>query len=260
MENLVTPDLPGAAAKARPCPSGICVPPLIADRVAHLVDAAGGELESVLYYEHPLTVHGVVVVARDRVESYPDLLARAQRALAVVPALHCLRSRDLFLLALPGSSSPPHIDDQPHLAYCVKRRSVLLHGRDCRPEVPLPAEPRLFLLEHLRGCRHYFRAYYLRRLLGEAHRELVREALQEAGRLMSTALMGERGGWQTGLAEVPERFLLWYRSPAAAEVVGGLQALARRLSGPAAVLGKADAWEAARLFERLLDLLAEEGA
>jgi hypothetical protein len=194
------------------------------------------------------------------VESYPDLLARVYRALPAVPAIHCLRSRDLFLLALPGPSSPPFLNDQPHLAYCVKYRSVLLQGRDCRPEVPLPAEPRLFLQEHLRGCRHYFRVHYLQRLLEKAHRELVREILAEARRLMSTALMGEGGGWQIDLAEVPRRFSIWHGTAGATEVVAGLETFARRLSDPTAALQKADAWEVTRLFERLLDLLVEEGA
>jgi hypothetical protein len=200
------------------------------------------------------------VVARDRVESYPDLLARIYRTLFTVQAIHCLRRRELFFLALPGCSAPPHLDDQPHLAYCVKYRSALLHGRDCRPEVPLPAQPRLFLQEHLRGCRHYFRVHYLQRLLEKAHRELVSETLEEACRLMSTALMGERGGWQIDLAEVPQRFSIWHGTAEAAEVVGGLEAFARRLSDPTADLQKADACEVTRLFERLLDLLLKVGA
>ena len=239
---------------------GIAVPSHIAESALRLVDGAREDLESVVYYEHPLTIHGVVAVTRDRVESYPDLLARIHRTLLTVPAIHCVRWRDLFVLALPGFSAPPYFDDQPHLAYCVKYRSALLHGRDCRPEVPLPAQPRLFLQEHLRGCRHYFRIHYLRRLLEKEYRELVSEILEEARRLMSTALMGERGGWQIDLAEVPQRFSVWHGTAEAADVVGGLEAFARRLSGPTAALQKADACEVIWLFERLLDLLMKGGA
>ena len=237
----------------------ISVPSHIARSALSLVGQARGDLESLVYYEHPLTAHGVVVVARNRVESYPDLLARIYRALPTVAAIHCLRWRELFVLALPGSSSPPYLDDQPHLAYCVKYRSALLHGRDCRPEVPLPAQPRLFLQEHIRGCRHYFRIHYLQRLLQKAYRELVGEILEEARRLMSTALMGDRGGWQIDLKEVPQRFLIWHGTAEAAGIIGGLEAFARRLSDPAAALQKEDAFAATRLFERLLDLLVKGG-
>jgi hypothetical protein len=256
----VTSDLIGHSWKDRPLTSGISVPSPLAESALRLLGAAGRDLESLVYYQHPLTIDGVVAVARDGVESYPDLLAQVYRALPFVPAIHCLRWRDLFLLALPGPSSPPFLNDQPHLAYCVKYRSALLHGRDCRPEVPLPAEPRLFLEEHLRGCRHYFRGHYLQRLLEKAHRELVREVLEEARRLMSTALMGERGGWQIDLVEVPRRFATWQGTAQAAEVVAVLETFARRLSDRTVSLQRADAWEAARLFERLLDLLAEPGA
>ncbi len=258
-EKIVTSNLFGYSTKDRPLASGIAVPSDLAEGARRLVDGARGDLESLLYYEHPLTVHGVIVVARDRVGSYPDLLARIYRTLLAVPAIHCLRWRDLFVLALPCSSAPPFLDDQPHLAYCVKYRSALLHGRDCRPEVPLPAQPRLFLQEHLRGCRHYFRAHYLQRLLKAAYRELVREILEEARRLMSTALMGDRGGWQIDLAEVPQRFLTWHGTAEAAKVLGGLEGFARRLSDPTAALQKEDACEVTWLFERLLDLLGKGG-
>lgn len=243
----------------RPPASDIAVPSHVAESASRLVDGARGDLLSLVYYEHPLTVHGVVVVARDGVESYPDLLARVHRTLLAVPAIHCLRWRDLFFLALPGSSAPPYLDDQPHLAYCVKYRSALLQGRDCRPEVPLPVQPRLFLQEHLRGCRHYFRVHYLKRLQEKAYREVVGEVLEEARRLMSTALMGEGGGWQIDLADVPRRFSLWHGTAEAAEVVGRLEIFARRLHDPTATLQKSDAFAVTWLFERLLDLLRKGG-
>ena len=255
----MTSNLLGHSTKDRPLASAIAVPSHIARSALSLVGRAREDLESLVYYEHPLTAHGVVVVARNRVESYPDLLARIYRALSAVAAIHCLRWRDLFFLALPGTSSPPYLDDQPHLAYCVKYRSVLLHGRDCRPEVPLPAQPRLFLLEHLRGCRHYFRIHYLQRLVQKGYRELVVEILEEARRLMSTALMGDRGGWQIDLKEVPQRFLIWHGTADAAEIIAGLEAFARRLNDPTAALQKEDAFVATRLFERLLDLLVKGG-
>lgn len=239
--------------------SEIAVPPYLTEGAQRLVDRTKGDLESLVYYEHPLTVRGIVVVARDRVGAYSDLLAWTYRTLLAVPAIHCLRWRNLFFLALPGTSGPPNLDDQPHLAYCVKYRSALLYGRDCRSEVPLPAQPRLFLREHLRGCRHYFRPHYLQLLLKEAYRELVREIIEQASRLMSTALMGDRGGWQIDLTEAPRRFLTWYSTVEATEIVGGLEGFARRLSDPTTALQKKDAYEVTWLFERLVDLLSRDG-
>lgn len=254
------PNISVQDTKDRPMASGIAVPAHITESALRLVDRAGGDLESLVYYEHPLMIPGIVVVARDRVESYPDFLARVYRTLVAIPIIHCLRRRNLFLLALPGRSAPPYLDDQPHLAHCVKYRSALLQGWDCRPDVPLPARPGLFLREHLRGCRHFFRVHYLKRLLEKTYRELVVETLEEARRLMSTALMGDRGGWQIDLAKVPQRFVVWHGTAEAAEVTGKLWAFAQRLSDPTAAFQKEDACEVVRLFERLQDLLGRGGA
>jgi hypothetical protein len=230
----------------------IAVPAPIPERVARIAQSLGENLESVVYYEHPLSVRGVVVVLGEATAPYLDSVARVQGMLSPV-RLHCLRARELFQLALPGFSAPPSLDDQPHLAHCVKYRSVLLHGRDCRPEVPLPARPDLFLGAHLRGCRHYMRVHNLKQLLNREHRRLVGEIAEETRRLLSTALV-DGGGWQVALADVTERFAA-ERPGEAASVAQHIAALQGRLPADPEADPREEAWEAAWLFERLLVLL-----
>lgn len=256
LQPSVPPSANGPAAR----PSGITVPAAIAEKVGRLVETASDDLESVLYYEHPLTACGLVVVVSDRAAPHVDVLGRIYRVLlAQALRIHCCRRRDLFQLALPGSSNPPAVDDQPHLAHCAKYRSVLLHGRDCRPEIPLPAQPALFLLAHVRGCRHHMRPQYLKRLLNREHRMLVEELVAETRRLLSTALLGA-GGWQIGLDDVIERFAA-ERPGEAAGVARQVEALGSRLqAGLDDDDLRAEACEVPWLFERLLDLLENEAA
>ena len=219
-----------------------------------LAGELGEDLESVLFYEHPFTGCGLVVVLSDQTGSYLDRVATIHRTLLGAARVHCLRRRELFQLALPGCG-PPLLDDQPHLAHCVRYRSVLLRGRDCRPEIPLPADPGLFLRAHLRDYRHYLRVHFLKLLVAREHRKLVLEALVEGRRLLSTALLGERG-WQLAPKDVTQRFA--ERRPGEASAVArSLEALAaRQADGPEAGREE-EAREAFWLLERLARLLEE---
>jgi len=222
---------------------GITVPDGIAERAGHLAEVVGEELESILYYEHPFTACGLLVVVSDRAQSYVDVLATIYQALqGVVPKVHCLRRRELFQLALPGCG-PALLDDQPHLAHCVKYRSALLYGKDYRAEIPLPADPGLFLRAHVRDYRHHLRVHFLKLLAGGEYRKLAAEAVVEARRLLSTAAMGKGG-----LAE---------RRSGAGEVAAQLEALAAPpATGPDGG-SAASAIEAFWLLERLVRQLAE---
>ena len=234
------------------------VPRSIVESVVGLVREMGQSLESVVYYEHPLSGLGLLVVPFSEEDLLPpELVGRIYHLVPQAP-IRCLRRRELFELALPGFSAPGYsLDDQPHLAHCVKLRSRLLHGRDCRDEVPLPADPSIFLREHLRGCRKYFRAHCLSRLYRREHREVVGETSIEARRLMSIAQVGT-GGWEVDLPRAPERF---------AEIHGGAeQAFAswKRLEDLAGCLesapdaGEAAGYKAVWLFDRFMKLLAAE--
>jgi len=222
----------------------------------------GEGLESVVYYEHPLTGCGLLLVVSDlTAEPFPDLLARIFRAAPRVP-LHCLRPRELFHLALPGYYAAPalSVDDQPHLAHCVKLRSAVLHGRDCRAEVPLPAQPAIFLREQLRGCQRVFRTHCLKLLFEREYRKVVAEAVHEARRTMSIALVGD-GGWQVDLAEVPERYTARFGAARTSEAWRQLKALGGRLEAtPEADPADLEdaAYEACWLLEQFLKLLASE--
>jgi hypothetical protein len=242
---------PGPSAPA----SEITVPARIFERALRLAEELGEDLESVLYYEHPFTGCGLVVVVSGQPGSYLDRVARVHRTLLGAARVHCLWRRELFQLALPGSG-PPFMDDQPHLAHCVRYRSVLLHGRDFRPEVPLPTDPGLFLRAHLRDYRHYLRVHFLKLLVARDDRKLVGEALVEARRLLFTALLGE-GGWQLAPKDVTERFAEG-RPGEAAAVAKSLEALAARQADGPETGREEEAREAFWLLERLARLL--EGA
>lgn len=234
------------------------VPRLIVEGIARLTREMGERLESVVYYEHPLSSLGLLIVPFSDGEMLsPDLIARIYHLAHQAP-LHCLRRWELFQLALPGFAAPGFsLDDQPHLAHCVKLRSSLLHGRDCRDEVPLPADLSIFLREHLRGCRKYFRTHCLSRLCQREYREVVGETITEARRLMSIAQIGA-GGWRFDLAETPERFAAVYgmaeQTLTAWKRLEGLE----RCLETAPDSGKAAGYEALWLFDRFQSLLASE--
>jgi hypothetical protein len=243
------------AVSAEPSPADIEVPCAIAERVASLVRDLGRDLESAVYFEHPFTPPGLLLLVRDGVESFPDLLARVYRALPSGLKIACLRRRELFELALPGFAAPPlGIDEQPHLAHCVKFRSALLHGADCRPEVPLPADPGLFLRAHIRACRRFFRSHAILALLvRRRHQALVEEIAAESRRLMSIALAGDQG-WEVDLDGVPACFAARYG-------IGEAMAVWERLAvleAGAAEASREQAEEAGWLFERFLTLLERE--
>ncbi|HEV2855907.1 MAG TPA: hypothetical protein VHC97_24170 [Thermoanaerobaculia bacterium] len=233
--------------------SEIAIPAPVARGAADLVREAGSDLESVLYYLHPFSVCGLVVVVSDRATCFPGLLARIHRSLPPRLSLHSLRRRELFHLALPGVSSPPHLDEQPHLAHCAKLRSALLHGCDCRPEIPLPSRPGLFLRSRLRGCRNHFRTHVILGLLWKRdYRRLIQALLDEGRHLLSVALMGA-GGWRLDLAEAPARFAEVYGEE---EAWRRLEDLAVRSRSAAADL-RTEALDACWLFEQLLRSLEE---
>ncbi len=239
-------------------PADTEVPRAIGERVANLARDLGRDLESAIYFEHPFTSPGLLLVVRDEVEGFPDLLARVYRALPPGLKIACLRRRELFELALPGFAAPPlGLDEQPHLAHCVKFRSALLHGVDCRPEVPLPADPGLFLRAHIRACRRFFRSHAILALLvRRRYQTLVEEIAGEARRLMSIALAGDEG-WKVDLAEVPACFAARYGSGEAGDAMAVWERLAALEAGAAAV-SREQAEEAGWLFERFLALLDRE--
>jgi hypothetical protein len=243
------------AAEARQ--GDIRVPPRVLEGVANLVREAGEGLESVVYYEHPLTGNGLLLVLPDHAGSFPDLLARIFQAAPRLP-LHCLRPRELFQLALPGYAAPAlSVDDQPHLAHCVKFRSAVLHGRDCRAEVPLPARPDIFLRDQLRGCRKFFRTHVIKLLYEREYRKVVTEVVHEARRSMSIALQAA-DGWRVDLAEVPDRYAARFGTARGVEGWRRLVTLAEGLeTTPEADLETA-AYEACWLFEGFLKGIASE--
>ena len=75
-------------------------------------------VESVLYYPHPLTEGGLIVVLANDTGDLLDLVGEVYQQAPSGLSLHCLRHRELFQLTLPGIFAPPFsVNERPHLPY-----------------------------------------------------------------------------------------------------------------------------------------------
>jgi|GEM_PF-1939734 len=218
-------------------------------------------LESVIFYPHPFTAGGVVVVFKDGAGDLHKLLPEV--AMSGPPpglSLHCLRREELFELALPVEFRlvPPHaVNEYSHLAYWLRHKGVVLHGRDVRAEVGLPAEPRLLLTTHIDSCMNSLRSHLiLSYLLDGRYEALVTELDAQMRYLMAAALLA-RGVWDVTFESVPGLFRETYDD---AEMAATWDEFERLLApgGGGAGAGREAACEAAWLFESLLRRLSLE--
>ena len=164
-------------------------------------------VESLLYYPHPFTPGGVIVVCRDDAQAFLALVAAVYDQAPPAFSRHCVRRRELFELSLPGLFAPPlQVNERPHLPYWLKHKGAVLGGADWREEVRPATDPRVLLAGHVEGCMDYLRRYgILTTLMYEKHGELVAMLAQEMKYLMGTALLIHRV-WDVSLATLPAQF------------------------------------------------------
>jgi hypothetical protein len=165
------------------------------------------EVESILYYPHPFTEGGLILVCRDDTGEFLALAADVYNHAPPSLSRHCLRRRELFQLSLPGLFAPPlQVNERPHLPYWLKHKGAVLFGADLRDEVQPSTDPRILLAGHVEGCMDYLRRYgVLTSLMRGKQGQLVAMLAQEMRYLMGTALL-IHGVWEVSLETLPARF------------------------------------------------------
>jgi hypothetical protein len=219
----------------------------IQDFSRRFVNRHRGDVESILYYPHPFTKGGVVLVFKDGVGFLPDLISDAYRELPQGISLHCLRCSELFELSLPGLFMPPMIvNEQPHLSFWIKHKAILLYGRDIKDEIDAPPNPKMLLEAHIEGCLLYLRDHgILRWLTRKDYGTLIRELDAQLRYLMAIALLAH-DIWDVDKETVFDRFKELYHDREIEEI---WQAFSHSIQD---VADKNSALEAVWLFERFL--------
>ena len=145
---------------------------------------------SILYYSQPFTSGGFVVVFKDDVESFIDLVSKAYLSAPPSMSLHCIRYQELFELSLPAHTSLARIYECLHLPFWLKNNSTLVYGDDIRGEIEVPTNPRILLDAHVEVCMHYLRNHtILELLMRKRYAALIKELDQQIKYLMATMLL-----------------------------------------------------------------------
>ncbi len=165
------------------------------------------DLRSILYYPHPFTDGGLVVILD---ENSTNFLEASGAVYAVAPSgysLHLLRNNELDMLAAPGMFVPPlHVNEMPHLPYYLKHKGECLYGEDYREQIPLPDTQHL-LDSHIEGCYDYLRRYgILSMSINQEFEKLVSLLEREILLLMATAVLTKKGHWEVDPPSLPELF------------------------------------------------------
>lgn len=180
---------------------------------------------SLLYYPHPFTRGGFVVVHEKERGEVVDLIAKAYQSVPPDFSLHCLRRAELFELALPVYSWLPIINNHMHVSYCLKHRGTVLHGIDLRTEVSLPSNSRVFLDTNIAVCMHFLRTFYILNFLMRREYQKLIETLDLQIRYLMAAALLLRDVWDVSSETVPETFAAYYSDARLSEVWEEFRAL-----------------------------------
>ncbi|MCA9987516.1 MAG: hypothetical protein KDE59_24575 [Anaerolineales bacterium] len=167
-------------------------------------------LNCVMYYPHPFTEGGLILVYDRKGEQWLKQVSAAeasrQRHLPRLQ-LHCHTPATLGQLSNPGMFTPPlQINEMPHLPYWLAARGRCLWGADLRHLVQPFPEPAMLLAGHVEGCFDYLRRYgILMSLVQERYAQLAQLLQQEMACLLGTALL-VAGVWDVSWATVAGQF------------------------------------------------------
>jgi len=212
-----------------------------------------------MYYPHPFTKGGLVIVFKDDVEKLLDRISVVYQNLPPAGlAVHCVRRSELFELSLPSLYLPPYmVLEHTHLAYFLKHKGAVLFGLDLRAEVPLPSDHRVLLDNHLEACMGHLRPHgLLTRLANKDYLVLIDELDKQFRYLMSTALLAH-GVWDIQIESLPDQFTHYFANEPATKTWRSFHALRSNLAAKDAEACRAAAFEAVWLFECFLRELKE---
>lgn len=181
-------------------------------------DHLPGDLRSILYYPHPFTNGGLVVILDADSARFLEACGVVYAAAPHDYSMHLLRSNELDMLAAPGMFVPPlHVNEMPHLPYYLKHKGECLYGQDYREQIPLP-DGHYLLDSHIEGCYDYLRRYgVLSMAIHQEFEKLVLLLDREILLLMATAVLAQKGQWEVDQSTVAALFFTHFTAPGLAE-------------------------------------------
>jgi hypothetical protein len=219
---------------------------------SRMIARIGGQLESVTFYPHPFTGGGLVIVPGDGVGFIPDLISEIYECNPPPVMFYCMRKSELYQLSLMGVFGWPNpLEEKPHLAFWLKNKGVVLHGRDIRDEIKIPADMSGFLECHALRCKQFVRNWALDQLRRKNHRGMIKELERQARYLMATALLS-KNEWDVSQEAIPERFDRSFKNERANQVWANMDALARRAEEMDEGDSRRSAFESLWLFDQFL--------
>lgn len=229
---------------------------MINDTVIHfttrLIARLSDKLESIAFYPHPFTGGGLIIVPNEEVSFIPDLIADIYECDPPPIMFYCLRRSELFELSSVGVFGWPNpLEEKPHLAFWLKHQGVVLHGRDIRDEIKLPANLSDFFETHRQRCKQFIRNWAIDQLRRKNYRGMIKEMERQVRYLMATALLA-RNEWEVSLKSIPERFNLLFRNELANQAWANVAALARQADEIDESASRQFAFEALWFFEQFL--------
>ncbi len=230
----------------------------LSDFTERLLANLGGQVESILFYPHPFSEGGVIIVFCDGAQSTLELVSKVYLSNPPPPlALYCLRREELFTLSLPGLFQLPDlVSEHLYLAYWLKHKGTVLYGSDLRDQISLPPNPKALLDLHIEACLHSVRTYHiLQHLVNKEYSALIERLLQMTRSLMSTALL-TRGHWDVQLETIPTQFDEVFADSQAQKIWADLLDL-EKVAAEDKRAARQSAFEAAWLFECFIRRIGE---
>jgi len=226
---------------------------------ARLIARLRPKLESVMYYPHPFTRGGFVIVFKNEIKGLIDSIAEVYRCIPPPDlSIHCLRRSELFELALPGLPLLPHyVSENLHLGLALRHKGTVLYGLDLRAEIPVRKDFGVLLANHLEGCMMQQRAHCLLTWLQQRQYLLLIDQVDRQFRyLMGTALLAH-DVWDIQMETLPEQFAQYFCDQPVMKTWGLFDHLRSTLYSDNQPDHHAAAFEAVWLLERFLGELKE---
>jgi hypothetical protein len=173
------------------------------DRITGFVDrlirGVGSGIESVVFSPLPFIEGQLLVVCAEEAMFIPDLVAAAASCDPPKVAFHWLRGSELWQLALPlgvAAYTSDRTGGYPGFSYWLRHEGRVLWGRDLRPSIPLPPDPRRLLRAHLLASITWVRNHTILRYLERRCYTLLIEELGEHTRHLAATALLVRGLWR----------------------------------------------------------------
>ncbi len=217
----------------------------------HLAEVHGSRIESILYYPHPFTSGGLIIVFKDDAGLYQDLVADVQGCDPQGITLYTLRRSELIELSLPKLAGL-QINEYPHIAFYAKHKGDVLFGSDLRAEIVEPKDTHLMLEATIDVYACWFRDHIiLKRLAQVEYLSLIQIIHEQIRQLMAMALL-RYDEWDISTDTLEERFQERYPDTQMRQVLEVFSKIRDETEDKDGDTLRSDAFEAVWLFESFL--------